>query len=116
MLPDTGEHTCTYVHTYIHTYIRTYIHTYVHTYIHTYMHMCIHAYTGKCFPCSDNTTTAATTRSHRYHIGERYLSTPLFDDIPEDMTAEEMTMSKSTPLYRFGNQFFDSGSCYVVYT
>jgi len=33
--------------------------------------------------------------------GERYLSTPLFEDIPEDMTAEEMQISKSTPGYRF---------------
>ncbi len=33
--------------------------------------------------------------------GERYLSTPLFDGIPEDMTAEEMEISTSTPNYRF---------------
>jgi cysteine synthase A len=33
--------------------------------------------------------------------GERYLSTPLFEGIPEDMTAEEMDISKSTPGYRF---------------
>ena len=33
--------------------------------------------------------------------GERYLSTPLFEDIPEDMTAEEMEISKSTPGFRF---------------
>ena len=33
--------------------------------------------------------------------GERYLSTPLFDDIPEDMTADEIDISKSTPGYRF---------------
>jgi len=32
---------------------------------------------------------------------ERYLTTPLFEDIPEDMTAEEMEISKSTPGYRF---------------
>lgn len=29
--------------------------------------------------------------------GERYLSTPLFDSIPEEMTEEEMSISKSTP-------------------
>ena len=29
--------------------------------------------------------------------GERYLTTPLFDDIPEDMTEEEEALSKSTP-------------------
>jgi len=34
--------------------------------------------------------------------GERYLSTPLFDDVPEEMTAEELEISASTPGYRFG--------------
>ncbi len=33
--------------------------------------------------------------------GERYLSTPLFEGIPEDMTEEEMEISRSTPNYRF---------------
>lgn len=33
--------------------------------------------------------------------GERYLSTPLFDGISEDMTAEETALSRSTPGYRF---------------
>jgi cysteine synthase len=33
--------------------------------------------------------------------GERYLSTPLFDDIPVDMTAEETAISQSTPMCRF---------------
>jgi cysteine synthase A len=33
--------------------------------------------------------------------GERYLSTPLFFEIPEDMTPEEMEISRSTPNYRF---------------
>ncbi|MDX1483218.1 MAG: cysteine synthase A [Alphaproteobacteria bacterium] len=33
--------------------------------------------------------------------GERYLSTPLFDGIPEDMTEEELQVSASTPRYRF---------------
>ncbi|MCV6593725.1 MAG: PLP-dependent cysteine synthase family protein [Silicimonas sp.] len=33
--------------------------------------------------------------------GERYLSTPLFDDIEEEMTADEVAISKSTP----GGQF-----------
>ena len=32
---------------------------------------------------------------------ERYLSTPLFEDIAEEMTEEEMQISKSTPNYRF---------------
>jgi cysteine synthase A len=33
--------------------------------------------------------------------GERYLSTPLFADIPADMTAEEIEIARSTPNYRF---------------
>jgi len=33
--------------------------------------------------------------------GERYLSTPLFDDIPAEMTDEEIEISRSTPRYRF---------------
>jgi cysteine synthase len=33
--------------------------------------------------------------------GERYLSTPLFDDIGEEMNAEEIELSRSTPSYRF---------------
>ena len=33
--------------------------------------------------------------------GERYLSTPLFENVPEDMNAEEMAISCSTPGYRF---------------
>lgn len=36
--------------------------------------------------------------------GERYLSTPLFGDIHEDMTDEEVALSKSTPGYRFDTQ------------
>jgi len=36
--------------------------------------------------------------------GERYLSTPLFADIGEDMTAEELDLSRSTPNYRFDIQ------------
>jgi len=34
--------------------------------------------------------------------GERYLSTPLFDDIPADMTADEVAIADSTPGFRFG--------------
>jgi cysteine synthase A len=33
--------------------------------------------------------------------GERYLSTPLFEDIPVDMTMEELAISESTPMCRF---------------
>ena len=32
--------------------------------------------------------------------GERYLSSPLFEGIPEDMTEEEVELSKSTPGYQ----------------
>ena len=32
--------------------------------------------------------------------GERYLSTPLFADIPADMTEEEIGISKSTPSFQ----------------
>ncbi|MBW4936648.1 cysteine synthase A [Marinobacter sp. F4206] len=33
--------------------------------------------------------------------GERYLTTPLFEDVPVEMTEEEMALSRSTPNYRF---------------
>jgi cysteine synthase A len=33
--------------------------------------------------------------------GERYLTTPLFAEVPEEMTAEELEISRSTPGYRF---------------
>ncbi len=33
--------------------------------------------------------------------GERYLSTPLFEDIAEEMTEEELEISRSTPNFRF---------------
>lgn len=33
--------------------------------------------------------------------GERYLSTPLFADVPVEMTAEELSISRSTPFGRF---------------
>jgi cysteine synthase len=36
--------------------------------------------------------------------GERYLSTPLFEDIPVEMTDEELEISRSTPRYRFDVQ------------
>ncbi|MEM6669664.1 MAG: pyridoxal-phosphate dependent enzyme [Pseudomonadota bacterium] len=34
--------------------------------------------------------------------GERYLTTPLFEGIPEEMTEEEMALSQSTPGYQLG--------------
>jgi len=33
--------------------------------------------------------------------GERYLSTPLFAEVPTEMTADELEISRSTPRYRF---------------
>ena len=33
--------------------------------------------------------------------GERYLTTPLFEDVAEEMTADEIALSKSTPNVRF---------------
>ncbi len=36
--------------------------------------------------------------------GERYLSTPLFAEVPEEMTEEEIAISRSTPNYRFDVQ------------
>ncbi|MEZ5786051.1 MAG: pyridoxal-phosphate dependent enzyme [Xanthobacteraceae bacterium] len=33
--------------------------------------------------------------------GERYLSTPLFEDIPAEMTDEEVSIAQSTPRFRF---------------
>jgi cysteine synthase A len=33
--------------------------------------------------------------------GERYMTTPLFADVPEEMTEEERELSRSTPGYRF---------------
>ena len=35
--------------------------------------------------------------------GERYLSTPLFADIPADMTDEERAILKSTPTFADSN-------------
>ena len=37
----------------------------------------------------------------RPDTGERYLSTPLFEDIAEDMNEAEIGISRSTPGYRF---------------
>jgi len=36
--------------------------------------------------------------------GERYITTPLFDAIPEDMTEEEVALSRSTPGYQLAAQ------------
>jgi len=42
--------------------------------------------------------------------GERYLSTPLFGDIGEDMSDEEVALSKSTPNFRFDMQVSAPGT------
>ena len=34
--------------------------------------------------------------------GERYMSTPLFEDIVEEMDAEEVALSRSTPGFQLG--------------
>ena len=34
--------------------------------------------------------------------GERYLTTPLFEGIVDDMDAEELAISRSTPGYQLG--------------
>ena len=44
---------------------------------------------------------AATVLCMLPDTGERYLSTPLFEEIPKEMTAEETEISRSTPSYRF---------------
>ena len=36
--------------------------------------------------------------------GERYLSTPLFEDIPAEMTQEELEISRSTPGYQMPSE------------
>ena len=36
--------------------------------------------------------------------GERYLSTPLFENVPAEMTDDEMALSRSTPSCRFDVQ------------
>ena len=42
--------------------------------------------------------------------GERYLSTPLFAEIGEEMTADELELSRSTPSCRFDAPAMDGGS------
>jgi cysteine synthase len=49
----------------------------------------------------DRAPAGATILCMLPDTGERYLSTVLFEDIPADMTAEEMAIAQSTPRYRF---------------
>jgi len=47
-------------------------------------------------------TPGSTVLAMLPDTGERYLSTPLFGDIPADMTEEELQISRSTPSARLG--------------
>src|ERR1700738_1319037 len=49
----------------------------------------------------DEAPPGATVLCMLPDTGERYLSTPLFSDIPADMTEEELAIARSTPNYRF---------------
>ncbi|MEQ9490100.1 MAG: cysteine synthase A [Alphaproteobacteria bacterium] len=51
---------------------------------------------------ASNASPGTTILAMLPDTGERYLSTPLFDGIPEDMTDEEADISKSTPGYQMG--------------
>lgn len=58
-------------------------------------------FAGALQVCRDATERAAVL-CMLPDTGERYLSTPLFADIPADMTGEEMQISQSTPSARVG--------------
>jgi cysteine synthase len=49
----------------------------------------------------DQAPAGATVLCMLPDTGERYLSTPLFSDIPADMTEEELAIARSTLNYRF---------------
>ena len=50
---------------------------------------------------ADKAETGANILCMLPDTGERYLSTPLFEDVPADMTEAEQEISRSTPNYRF---------------
>jgi cysteine synthase A len=58
-------------------------------------------FAGALRVCAD-APNGATVLCMLPDTGERYLSTPLFADIPADMTEEELTISRSTPSAQFG--------------
>jgi cysteine synthase A len=49
----------------------------------------------------DQAPAGATILCMLPDTGERYLSTPLFSEIPVEMTEEELAIARSTPNYRF---------------
>jgi cysteine synthase A len=49
----------------------------------------------------DQAPAGATVLCMLPDTGERYLTTPLFSEIPVDMTEEELAIARSTPNYRF---------------
>ena len=57
-------------------------------------------FTGALQVCAE-AAPGATVLCMLPDTGERYLSTPLFGDIPADMTEEELAIARSTPNYRF---------------
>ena len=59
------------------------------------------SFAGALRVCAD-AAKGATILCMLPDTGERYLSTPLFADIPADMTEEEMAISRSTPSAQFG--------------
>ena len=60
----------------------------------------------RCWQCCPTRARATPAKSVSYPsfarlahgaAGERYLSTPLFDDVPADMTAEEKALAAQAP-------------------
>jgi cysteine synthase A len=58
-------------------------------------------FAGALHVCAD-APKGATVLCMLPDTGERYLSTPLFADVPADMTEEEVAISRSTPSAQFG--------------
>ena len=51
--------------------------------------------------CAPSAPPGSTLLCMLPDTGERYLSTPLFADVPREMTDEELAIARSTPNYRF---------------
>ena len=58
-------------------------------------------FAGALRVCSE-APKGATVLAMLPDTGERYLSTPLFADIPADMTEDEIAISRSTPAAQMG--------------